>query len=44
MKNILDKVVEKLKTLTSRSILFFFEKRAIYEVKWKNFVERAGDR
>jgi hypothetical protein len=40
MKNISDKVVEKLETHILCSITFFFENRSVYEIMWKTFVER----
>ena len=39
MRNISDKVVEKIKTHILCSITFFFENRAVHEVMWKNIVE-----
>jgi hypothetical protein len=33
------KVVEKIKTHISRSVTFFPENRAIYEIIWKSMVE-----
>jgi len=33
------KVVEKIKTHILCSIIFFFNKRAVYEKMWKNIVE-----
>jgi len=33
-------VVEKIKTIVFVQLLFI-EKRAVYEIKWKNFVERG---
>jgi len=35
------KVVEKIKTHILRSVTFFFENRAVYEIMWKNNVERG---
>jgi hypothetical protein len=35
------KIVEKIKTHTLYSETFFFENRAVYEVMWKNIVERS---
>jgi len=35
------KVVEKIKTHILCSIFFFFENRAVYEIMWKNVVERC---
>jgi hypothetical protein len=34
-------VVEKMKTLIFCPVTFFFEKRAVYEIKLKNIVERG---
>jgi len=35
------KVLEKIKTPNSYSIIFlFFENRAVYEIMWKNIVEK----
>jgi hypothetical protein len=39
MRNISDKVIEKIKTQILSSLIFFFENRAVYEIKWKNIVE-----
>ena len=39
MKNISDKFVEKIKTHFMLNNFFFFEKRAVYEIMWKNTVE-----
>jgi len=36
------KVVEKIKTYVLSSTTFFFENRVLYEVMWKNIVERGG--
>ena len=37
------KVVEKIKTHILRPVyIFFFENRAIYEIKWKHTAEGAG--
>jgi len=42
MKNISDKVVEKLETHISFSVnYFFFENRSVFEIMWKNIVERG---
>jgi len=43
MRNVSDKVVEKIKTHILCSITFFFspENRAVYEIMWKNIVERG---
>jgi len=35
------KVIEKIKTHVFCSITFFFENRAVYEIMWKNIVERG---
>jgi hypothetical protein len=35
------KVVEKIKTHILWSVTFFFENRAVYEIMWKNTVERG---
>jgi hypothetical protein len=39
LKMLMTEVVEKIKRRIWRSIIFFFEKRAIYEIMWKNVVE-----
>jgi hypothetical protein len=39
MRNILDRVLEKIKTHILRSIFFFHENRAVYEIMSKNMVE-----
>jgi len=40
MRNVSDRVVEKIKTHVSCSIMFFFfENRIMYETMWKNIVE-----
>jgi len=40
MRNVTDKIVEKIKTRVLRSIFFFsFENRAVYETVWQNIVE-----
>ena len=36
------KVVQNIKTYILRSVTFFFENRAVYEIMWKNIVERDG--
>jgi len=43
MRNVSDKVVDKIKTHTLRSMtfFFFFENRAFYEKMWKNILERG---
>jgi hypothetical protein len=38
MRNVPDKIVEKIKQLILRSITFV-ENRAVYEIMWKNIVE-----
>jgi hypothetical protein len=38
MRNISDKIIEKINTHILSS-LFFFRDRTVYEVKWKNIVE-----
>jgi len=35
------KVVEKIKTHILYSVTFFPENRAVYEIMWKNIVERG---
>ena len=35
------KVVEKIKTRILCSVTFFFENHAVYEMMWKNTVERG---
>ena len=40
MKNVSDKVVEKLKTHFLYSVTFF-ENLAVYEITWKRFVDRG---
>ena len=42
MSNILDKVVEKIKTHIVCSVTFFFENRAVYAILSKNMVELEG--
>jgi hypothetical protein len=39
MKNISDKVVEKIKTHLMFSNFLFFENHAVYEQMWKDIVE-----
>jgi len=39
MRNVLYKIVEKIKTHILSSMSFFFENCAFYEIKLKNFVE-----
>jgi len=34
------KVVQKVKTHILCSVTFFFENRVVYEIMWKNIVER----
>jgi len=41
MRNVSDKLIEKLKTHILCSITFFFKNRAVYEMIWKNIVERG---
>jgi hypothetical protein len=42
MRNISDKVVEKIKKHIICSIFFFFyENRTVYEIMWKNTLERG---
>jgi len=46
MKNVLENILEKIKTHILYSviyiyILFFFTNRAVYEIIWKNMVEPA---
>ena len=41
MKNVSDKIVQKIKTQVSCSITFLFGNRAVYEIMWKNVVERG---
>ena len=41
MRNVSDKVVvEKIKTRVC-SVTFFFENRAVYEILWRNIVDRS---
>jgi hypothetical protein len=35
------KVVEKIETHISCSVNFFAERRAVYEIMWKNIIERG---
>jgi len=35
------KVVEKIKTHILCSVFFFFENRVVYEITWKNLIERG---
>jgi hypothetical protein len=35
------KVIENIKTHILRSVTFFFENGAVYEIMWKRFVERG---
>jgi hypothetical protein len=39
------KILEKIKTRISYSIIFFFENRAVYEIMWKKYCRtgQAGD-
>ena len=39
MRNVLDKVVEKIKTHVLYSLTFFSENRAVYEIMWKSTLE-----
>ena len=39
MKNVMDKIVEKIKTYILCSITFILNNHAIYEIRWKNIVE-----
>jgi hypothetical protein len=39
IKNVLNKVVEKIKTYIMVNIFFFFENRTVYEIMWRNMVE-----
>jgi len=39
MRIVTDKFVDKIKTHTSCSLIFFFENRAVYEIMWKNIVQ-----
>jgi hypothetical protein len=41
MRNISDKIVEKIKAHILYSATLFFENRAVYEKMWKNAVERG---
>jgi hypothetical protein len=38
MRNVSEKIVEKIKTHISCSVIFS-ENRAVYEIMWKNMVE-----
>ena len=38
MRNVSDKIVEKIKTETSRLKTFFSENRSFFEIMWKNMV------
>jgi len=38
------KVVQKIKTHILCSVIFFFENRASYEIRWKSFVELGRPR
>ena len=40
MRNVSDKIVEKMKAHILCSITFFFENYAFYEAIWKDIVER----
>ena len=39
MRNVSDKIVEKIKTQILSSMTFFFENHVVNEIKWKNIVE-----
>jgi hypothetical protein len=39
MKNVSDKIVQKIKTHVSCSITFLLENRAVCEIMWENVVE-----
>jgi hypothetical protein len=39
MRNVSNKVVEKIKTHILFSVFFFFENCAVYDITWKNMVE-----
>jgi len=40
MKNVSDKLVEKIKTHILSTVIFFpLEIRAVYEIMWKNMVQ-----
>ena len=42
MRNVSDRIVEKIKTHILCSVTFFFlENRAVYETMWKNTVDRG---
>jgi len=41
MRNASDKFVKEIKTHFVFSNFFFFENRAVYEITWKNKVERG---
>ena len=41
MRNVADKSVEKIKTHILCSIHFFFENSAVFEIMWRNVVERG---
>ena len=40
MRNVSDKFVAKIKAHILCAINFFFEKRAVYEIMWKDTVEQ----
>jgi hypothetical protein len=42
MRNVSDKVIEKIKTHILCSTIFFFEKFAVYEIMWENMKETEG--
>jgi hypothetical protein len=39
MRNSSEKVVDKIKTHVLRSVTYFSENRAVYEIMWKNMIE-----
>jgi len=39
MRNVSNKAVDKIKAHFLCSMTFFFENRAVYEIRWKNIVE-----
>ena len=41
MRNVSDKIVEKIKIHITYSTAFFFENRSVYEKKWKNIVQQG---
>jgi len=38
MRNVPDKIVEKIKTRNLFSIFFFFKNLTVYEIMWKNTI------